>query len=206
MATIEERPQKNGTLSYRVSIRRKGVEIQKTFKLKEDAELYGFYKDRLIDNMENFEVPIDQRISLKQIMELKLELVKEKRARDEIESAFERMYPILPKHNFAHEITYNDWLNAIKKLHEIPVYQGVKKEKTKRMPSISSIRRWIANLSSAFSYAISLGINIENHPMKVMQSYINPLMNNRPKLSDERAKEIAQGVSDIIFAPRLVKG
>src|ERR1700679_1545188 len=71
MACIQERPNENGDVSYRVSIRKKGHIISKSFYTKEDAEIYAFYKERLIDLMENFEVPIEKRLTLQSIMNIR---------------------------------------------------------------------------------------------------------------------------------------
>src|ERR1700758_1345241 len=98
MASIEKRQGKEGC-SYRVAIRKKGIEIYKTFSNEEDANLYVFFKERLIDNMENFDVPLNQRITLEQIIELKKDDQKNlnPRADSDLDLAFSKINKFLPE-------------------------------------------------------------------------------------------------------------
>ena len=178
MARIEKRKHGNG-FSYRVVIRRKGVEIYKSFPEEEDAKIYASYKEKLIDNMANFEVPLKDRVTLRQILEMKLNEMKEHDGRSiaDMELAFSRVIDRAPKNKmFVNQMNYQEWLSIAKDIYETPVHRGVKGEHTKRKMSPISLRRLFASLSSAMSYAQGCGIELDNHPLKVVQSYINPMI------------------------------
>lgn len=176
MATIEKKPIKGGSFSYRIMIRKKNQNIYKSFDNEEDAKLYVFYKERLIDNIESFDVDLKDRVTLKQIIELKSKNVESERYRSDLINAFAYIERFINVNKFLNEISYDNWLDCAKKLLDVDVYQGVKTEETKRKMSISSLRRNFAVMSASFSYSIEKGINLENHPMKVLASFINPKM------------------------------
>lgn len=181
MATIEKRILKNGNTSFRMLIRKKGIEIYKTFSNEEDAILYSKYKERLIQNMENFDIPLNERITLDQLFELKIKTVNDsdRRALCEYNNCLNRFKAIFNKKIFVHLISYEEWLESSKALFDTDIYRGGKTESCKRKMSISSLRRYFATASSVFSYAISQGINLENHPLKVLQTTITPLLKEK---------------------------
>lgn len=189
MARIEKRPTGKG-FSYRVAIRKKNNEIFKTFTTEEDANLFVFYKEKLMENMDNFDVPLDKRLTLRQVFELKIESVKNSSASKsgtaDFEDAYSRISPYITDDKFLCEYSFDDWLKATKALYDTFVYRGAKKEHTKRPMSILTLRRHIASASSAFSFANAQGITLDNWPMKVMQTFINPLVKeHKEKLKDE---------------------
>jgi hypothetical protein len=177
MATIDERKKKDGSLAYRCSIRRKGIEIQKTFLTREDAELFAFFKERLAINMENFDVPVSQRVRLIDIIELKKREINDPRTLKELESSHERVMNHIKPHMFLCELTLQDWAECMKKISLLSVPVRSKSIALVNI-SLSSIRRIFATLSSAFSYAIHKGIALENYPLQIIQKYINPSLNN----------------------------
>jgi hypothetical protein len=69
---------------------------------------------------------------------------------------------------FYTDISYLDWENAAQFLWKQETYRGSVKNKVKR--SVSTLRRLFANASSCVSHAIQNGINLENHPLKVISS------------------------------------
>jgi len=180
MASIEKRAKKNGEINYQVNIRRKGFEIYKTFRTEEDANLYAFYKERLIDNMDNFEIDIKNRVTLKDILEIKLNSVEDIRARQDIENSYMRVHPYI-EDKFLSEISYDDWLHIAKSLLGESVYRGAKNEKNKRLMSVSTLRRYFAVMSSIFSNAANHGIRVHNHPLDVLKAYIYPEVNKAKK-------------------------
>lgn len=177
MARIEEREDSKGEISYRVLIRKKGIEISRTFHDKESAKLYEFYKERLIENMSNFEVPLNIRITLRDIVDMKI-----KDSGTDIKSfrlftlALDRFEEIFPSGKFYSELSFDDWFNASKIIYEKDVYRGAKTEKGKRRMSPDTLRKTLAYMSSCVSHAISLGIELENYPLKVIQTYVNPML------------------------------
>lgn len=178
MAQIEERKKSDGKISYRVLIRRKGIEISKTFYEYEDAKVYVYYKEKLIDNMESFDVPIEKRITILQMIELKINSIdpSNKRGLCDFDIMIEKLSKVISLDTFLDSISYEGWITIAKDLFKVPVYKHGKTEACKRNMSIVTLRKYFANISSCFSHAISLGINLENHILKVLKIYINPLL------------------------------
>lgn len=179
MATIVKRKNSNGVV-YRVSIRKKGMETYKTFKEESDAKLYLWYKERLMDNMSNFEVPLCERITMDQIIEMKTSSLGSDctRSISEFNNCLVYIKSFIPNKIFYKEYNYEDWLTLAKELLKTDVYRGAKTESAKRKMSCRTLRRIFASASSAVNFAIHKGINIENYPLKVMQLHINPLLKN----------------------------
>lgn len=178
MATIREREGKDGKMTYNVMIRKKGVEISKTFFTEEDAELYEWYKERLLQNMDAFDVPINERVTLEQLCELKVASLPEEtdfRTKLHFESSLDRITTYLGKDKFLCNFTYEDWLECAKKVAEMDVYRGTKTEKNKRKMSVKTLRNIFSYASSMISHGISVGIPLENHPLQVVRAYISPL-------------------------------
>jgi hypothetical protein len=175
---IQERPCKGGTMSYRVTIRKNATEVSKTFSNLEDAQLFEHYRTRLIECMDNFEVPASERVRLVDILDLKIRRTKEKRAVDEFYLAGKRIMDNIRKHTFVCELNYDDWVECFKKISttEMP-----KRHNSKDVGLLhpKSLRRIFASLSSAFSTAIINGIDVVNHPLKIVQDIINPSMKNK---------------------------
>lgn len=184
MGTIKEKKLKNGECSYRTIIRTEQVEDYKTFTTREDAECYIKYKERLLINKENFNIHIENRVRLSDIVELKIKNIAEPRALSEFKIALERVVDNMKPHVFLSELTLKDWKDCMDKvaLLEIPIRGNAI---THRLISSFTLRRTFASLSSAFSHAVSLGIPVENYPLQVVQKYINPFMSKLDKLDDE---------------------
>lgn len=172
MASITKNETKDGT-SYHVNIRFKGINETKTFYTEEDAKLYEFYKERLLKNMENFEVPLSKTVTLNQIYELKLKYFnhEDRRSVNSFYNSLQRFNEIFGN-KFYCDITYEDWVNAAKILYATPVYKGAKTENGKRHMSVKTLRNIFAYASSAVSFAQEKGIELENHPAKVIKVYI----------------------------------
>lgn len=177
MANIRKRISRTGEITYSVNIRRKDIDVCKTFFDEEDAKMYIWYKERLIDNMKNFEVPLSDRITLQQVFEMKISTIPEcnRKAISDMNMSKNRLCEIFGKNKFLHEISFEDWVNAAKKLCTCDVFRGAKTENSKRKMSTSTLRKIFAYASSSISYALKKGLNFENHPLKVMQTYINEL-------------------------------
>lgn len=181
MSVIETRKNSDGTLSYRVKIRKKDVEIYKTFITHEDAELYAFYKERLIDNMKNFDVPSKCRVTLKQIVEMKIQNLSQvnKKTLEDFTTGLNHISKFLEVNTFVSQITYEDWLNCAKSLINSDVYRGSKNESAKRKMAPATLKRILCTASSAITYAQSQGIEIENHPILIIRNYVLPLMKEK---------------------------
>jgi hypothetical protein len=178
MSTITIRKDQEGNKTYRVAIRRKGIEIFKTFRNKQDAELYSFYKERLIDNMKAFEVTIKDTITFEQAMEMKKSQIPQHNTRElnDLDNTTTRILPYLKANEPLSNISFERWVDIAKSLLSTSVYRGAKTENGKRELSVATLRKIFAHVSSAVSYAISQGISLENIPLKVIQCYISPLI------------------------------
>jgi hypothetical protein len=180
MATIRKREGKDG-ITYNVMIRKKDVEISRTFKTEEDANLYIFYKERLIDNMENFEVPLAERVTIDQLFDIKRKesINLDRRTINDIDLVCNRVKACLPEKRFYHEYTFSDWVECAKKLYNTDSWRGSRENIIKIAPK--TLKRMFGVLSSVISCAIDKGIELENHPLKVIQSFINPIISNSKK-------------------------
>lgn len=183
MGSIQERIEVDGvTKSYRVKIRKNGFEdINKTFKDKHDAELYVWYKERLLNNIENFDVSIEKRTTLLSILELKMSTLEEsdKKALLDYISTKERLFLFFKHKCFYNDISFENWLEFCKFMLNHDVYRGAKTDGGKRKMSPVTLRKIMAMISSAVSHAQGLGIPLDNNPLKVIQTYINPLIKNK---------------------------
>lgn len=170
---IIERISEKGEKSYQVKIRKKGSEVTKTFSIKEDAELFEYYRTRLIENMANFNIPISERVRLRDIIELKIEGITDARTLSEFELGYKRIYENMKPHKFVCELTEQDWYDCFIKVQATQIQ---KRNNSKEFGILSprSVRRIFATISSAISHAIEKGIHVVNHPLQIIQKYINP--------------------------------
>ena len=198
MGSISKRVNSNGEVSFSVKVRKQGIDITKTFFTEEDAKLFIYYKERLIKKgggggggggggKENFDVPLAKRITLDYCIDLKLqEKDRDCREISSFNCARDRFNEKLGKDKFLCELTYDDWLRVAKEMFIDPVYRGSKKEKNARIMSPTTLRRQFAYVSSSISYTISKGVEIENHPLKVIQTHISPMIKNSCSHEKER--------------------
>ena len=180
MAAFEKRIRKDGTFSYQVNIRKKKYNITKTFCEEEDARLFAYYKEKLIDNMENFEVDIQDRVTFKQIIELKIKSLDSEKSAYSFLNCYKKIMEHIKPHTFIVELSFEDWTDCAKKMYCNDVCGHIKNKIEKRPISLKTVRNNFAYASSAFSYAISKGIKLENHPFMVINQYINSLEKNKP--------------------------
>jgi hypothetical protein len=177
MACIRTRVTKKNDERYHVMIRKKGIEICKSFSNKEDAELYTKWKENLIDLMDNFEVKISQTLTLEALFDMKLESIdkKNKRTLDDISNVKRITLENFPNKIFVSDISFEDWKNHAMSLYDRDVYVGAKSGRNIRKISLETLRKHFAYCSASFSHAMSLGIELDNHPLRVIQTFIRPL-------------------------------
>ncbi len=180
MAVIEKRVSEHGTIAYRVMIRKKNhPPIYQSFRSEEAAELFVKYKEDLIDNMNAFEVPLNERITIQQLLEMKLDdFVENSRTKQDHIFIMNRLLEIIDKNKFVHQINFDEWLEIAKVLYATDVYRGGKNEACKRKMAPKTLLKIFNHISSSFSYAHEKGINLENHAIKVIKCYIRPLIKN----------------------------
>lgn len=153
---------------YRVSIRRKEQKLNATFSHKETAETWARYKEELLDNMHSFDIPIENMITLRQCVDIKIAQIKSKPSVDpKTINDFENIYKefdTLMEMSLS-EITPNIIRDISKqKLNSIVSVGGSHKEGSGsiRICSSSTVLRKLRLLASVFSHMIENGANIIN--------------------------------------------
>lgn len=178
---IEEIVNSDKSISYRVLIRKKDINVSRTFDNEQDARLFEYYKERLIDNMNNFHVPMNEQITLEQIFELKIKSLidEDRRTIHGFKNSCARLTSFFDKTIFFNQITFEMWIKCAQSLYNSDVFKGGKTETGKRKMSAKTLRNIFAYTSSAISFVQEKGLNIENNALKVIQSYITPLTKNK---------------------------
>lgn len=174
MASFSVRQNSDGSTSYVASIRKKNIEIKRSFKTEEDANVFAFYKERLIDLMNAFEVPLSETLTIDQVFELKLKEISEVdiRPRNDFINTKKRITSHFNDKIFIKDITYNEWLECAKSIYQMPVFRGGKNESCKKNMSPKTLRNIFAYCSSAISNAQEKGIKIPNYPLEIIKDYI----------------------------------
>lgn len=167
MASIEKRGD-----SYRVQVRKKGREFTHSFSNLETAELWGKYKDDLLNEMQAFNAPKSQMITLTDAIELKINRAKSDnlthRSIVDLINLRNDFHELLDMTLF--EITKEVLVNFCKNyLNSVVVVGGNRKENTGRKtnPSIQTMLSKLRRLSSVYGNLIENGINIENMAITV---------------------------------------
>jgi len=178
MGSITKINNKDGSHKFKVKISRGDTIFCKSFFDEEDAKLYIFYKERLIDNMKNFEIPLHETLTLEQIFELKIEKTT-KIQRKEIEDfnlSLSRLQTCFGKNKCYSEISIEDWTQAVKSIMHLKVYRGAKNKNGERDISLKSVKKIFAHASSCITFCQNMGFKIDNKPMIVIKNTINPLI------------------------------
>lgn len=158
---------------YRVKIRKKNVSLYKTFKDKETAELFVWYKEKLIDEMDAFEVPPQQLFTLKDAFDLKIKSMEESgtyslKYFQDLHVDLNRLKEYIPEDTYLNDITFEMLKDIFHKMSTTTVRKGGNQyEKSKTSGIISQIsprtlRRCLFTLSSLYSHLQSKGIQINN--------------------------------------------
>lgn len=167
---------------FAVNFKLKGQDVVRYFSEEEDAKIYLWHRNRLDELKNAYDIPINERITLREMVEIKNgeSLDKASRTLKQISLAQERTQEQLPQDKrYVHEYTYDDWLNAAKGLYNTEIHRGSVSNKISM--SLGTLRRDFAYLSSCYSHIIAKGVKIENMPLKVLQTYINPLLKESKK-------------------------
>ncbi len=170
MATIRDRDGR-----YMCLIRSKGIEIGKTFSSKQDAELWAKYKEDLIDQIDAFDPPLKEMITLQDAIEMRIEIqIKNEVSKKDI-SDYKTLIKVFEKFcpKKMSDIKYNDLVDHFNFLLTHPVTRGGtgKNDGTghTRLPSFMTIFRKYAYLSTVYQMLIKDGVDIENIALKVVQ-------------------------------------
>lgn len=176
MASIESRVNKDGSVSWRVQIRRKDRVLASTFRDKETAEMWAHYKESLIDEIEAFEVPKEELVTFKDMIELKVkEAIESKtspRYIKDLRNDMEEFSNRLGRDRFVNEISYEELFEVVKgMIGEKTKIGGTKSDITTGSPvnrSPASVRRKLASYSTCITVLQKNGLNIDNIALKIM--------------------------------------
>ncbi len=185
MATIAKSGQ-----GYKVQIRKKNHQIYATFSEKEIAELWARYHEDLIDNMENFDVPPEELITVEQCCELKIkDLISKnvsRRSLEDIEIVKKEFSELMncPLNKLTSEMVRkisNQMLNSVVRhggsLNNIN--SGLH-----RQCSPATVLRKLRCLSAVIGYMIEKGANIIN-PVQVVINQVKMSMVKKGISEDE---------------------
>jgi hypothetical protein len=185
MASIEER---NGR--YRVSIRKKGIEISQTFSNLETAKLYERYKEDIIDEMHAFDVKDKDLITIEEAIRLNIERV-EKECSDSKNISDNNLWEENLRDILEQPIsclTYEFLMNKANEMLSSIIKRGGSRkiENSGRLvqSSPATVLRKFRVLSTVFSNLIKNGVEIENHALKVC-AYLRTKMKDKSTVNDD---------------------
>lgn len=183
MASVTKKNNKNGSIIHKVRINKNGVHICKSFSDPEDAELFIYYKEKLIENMKNFDVSLSQRLTLGQIFELKIEGSEEldTKSINDMRLSLSRLEAIFGENRCYFSITIEEWTESVKSIMGLKVYRGAKNKNGERDISFKSIKKIFAHASSCVTFCQNMGFKIDNKPMSVIQNTITPIIKGKEK-------------------------
>ena len=160
---------------FRVQIRKRGINISSTFSDFQTAELWGLYKESLIEEIYAFEVPNEELISLADAIALKVidlkEHNKDKKTIDDCLYCLKDFEVWIDKP--ISYFTYDLILEKSKQMsNEIVRYGGYGDKGNMRIQSSSTILRKIRSLSSVFTLMVEKGF-IKSNPVFGVLTYLN---------------------------------
>jgi hypothetical protein len=177
---------------FHVKIRKKGCEyLSATFSDRETAELWGKYKEDLIDNIKAFGVPLKDMITLENAIELKVRSLLEENKKKSITNDFSslpfifRDFLELP----LSELKYEELLKFMLDMSNSKVKLGGagKGSDTGISQNISpvTVLKRISAISTVINFAIEKGINIENVAYNVLK-FMRSTMKKKGKNDKDR--------------------
>lgn len=156
-----------------ILIRRKGIQMSATIRDEETRKLWVAYKEDVIDQMYYFDVPLQEMITLKDAIELKVKEL-EKSCKDQrtvgdvkrLEVDFKEFLEIP-----LNKIKYDTLMEKVKNMLKSTVFYGGdgKGKGDERIQSSTTVLRKIRVLCTVFSNMINQGVNVENPALRVAQ-------------------------------------
>lgn len=178
MASIRKRVSESGVTKYHVSIRKKGQTISASFNDMETAKLFAHIKEKVIDEMEAFEIKPKDLIRLKDGFQIKMEDAQEENLSShtiqDIKKAYDFFSLELGEDFYLNDLTYEKIKEITEKLFKVKVCHGGDRKdfKNYKLPSASTVRRNLASISSIYGTLIKKGINIRN-PFQEFLTYFH---------------------------------
>lgn len=167
------RTRTSGSARTTVDIRKKNYKISKTFSDEETAHLFAKYKEDVISDMEAFEAPESEVITLDSAIEWKISKMQED-GRDpksiaDVKNVRKDFYDWidLPLSS----LTYEKLLEKANEMLKSPVRRGGNPNNNTGKLGIQSpvtVKKKFANLSCIISEMNKGGLNIENHAFRLL--------------------------------------
>lgn len=172
MPSITER---SGVFKVRVSCKEK--KLHATFHDRETAELWGYYKESLFNEINAFDVPSNELISLDDAIELKIRACIENKLDNRTIMDIRELKKLFIefKNKPIKEVTFEDLVHFCDKFMNTPTFRGGLRSRntgTPIMPTAQTLLSKLRRLSSVYSNIIENGIPVENIPQKV-GAYLN---------------------------------
>ena len=187
MAYIQKRINKTGGVSYRVQVRRKGHPIQcATFTLKTKAEEWARKMEIAISDGQHLAIIESKRHTLRELIDRYIKEVLHTRVKErkEVENHLAIWKELLGDYSLI-AIKPNLIMEARDKIAARETPKGGKKTPT-------TLNRYLASLSVAFSYAYKNLEWIEINPIEKIRKYTEPKGRVRYLTDDERECLIAE--------------
>jgi len=157
---------------YRVRVCQKGQDISHSFHDKETAELWGWYKESLLNEIEAFNPNSKELVSFRDAIDLKIRQALKESLSDRSVIDLQALHVVFAKFKdrLINEITYDELVLFCKEYLSTPLTKGGRqKNGTGRliMPSKMTLLSKLRRLSSIYSNLIDNGIPVENIAIKV---------------------------------------
>jgi hypothetical protein len=168
MATLRNRSGK-----FYVMIRKKGhPTLHRVFSNKEDAEIFAYWKEDILEQITNFEPPLEELITLDTAIEMKIQEATNqklgKKTIKDIKDLKNYFANLLDQSLFS--ISYENLMCAYNELSKKEIRRGgsIIKGGIYKLPSQKTLRNRFAILSSVYSLMIKKGVKIVNHPLNIL--------------------------------------
>ena len=180
MAVINRRKKKDGTFTYQVRIRKKGRYSTKTFFNEDTATSYAYFKESLMNDMESFDVGLEQTLSLDEAFDLKIEEIEPTKIREvkDYQSSQKQVREYFSTYlvnTTLSRMTLEHWKDLSLYLKNKTVYRGAKTESAARKMSVGTLKKLLAHCSSAINNVRKKGIKVENHPQFLIGTFLKTL-------------------------------
>lgn len=179
MAYIRESENQDGKKKYNVEIRTRKNIIRKTFEDRKTAELFAWYKEKLIKEMDNFELELKQMITLKDAMDVFMSqdfTHKNPKYIPDSKADYQQIIQFIPESTYLNEISKETLEEFIKNLSKCVLKKGGSKNKDSgiiKPISPKTMKRRLSFLSNLINTVNALtGSNISNPITHYMPFFI----------------------------------
>ncbi len=164
MATFRERQGRHEAI-----IRKNNIKLSAVFDHLEDAKLWASYKEDLIEQIANFNPPLDKLITLGDAIKMRIDTAIGSGTVDIADLTI--LYKTFEKYlkTPINEVTYDSLSDHFEHVMSVPVRRGGNHNDPnsgiKAMPSMHTTFRKFSYLSTVFEHLIKEGVKVQNHPL-----------------------------------------